>query len=73
MTDDQMTKCRGGAIRQILLAAFLVATIVAALVVGGYAATKSYEFTGTVKSADGGALTVEKNARKPGSSTCRKT
>jgi hypothetical protein len=36
----------------------------AALVVSGYAAAKSYQFTGTVKSADAGTVTVEKNAKE---------
>jgi hypothetical protein len=31
---------------------------------GGYAAGKSYQFTGTVKSIDGGTLTVEKSAKE---------
>jgi soluble lytic murein transglycosylase-like protein len=50
--------------RRILTAAFLVAVMVAALVVGGFAAAKSYQFTGTVKAADAGSVTVEKNAKE---------
>ena len=33
-------------------------------VLGGYAATKSYQFTGTVKSVDATTLTVEKSAKE---------
>src|SRR6185295_286719 len=36
----------------------------AAAVAGGYAASKSYQFTGTVKATDGGMLTVEKTAKE---------
>jgi len=50
--------------RRVLIAIFLVSLIFAALVVGGYAATKSYQFTGVVKAVDGGSLTVEKNAKE---------
>jgi hypothetical protein len=44
-----------------------VATVVALALAVGFgaglgAAAKSYQFTGTVKSADGGMLTVEKSA-----------
>ena len=35
-----------------------------AFVAGGYAASKSYQFTGVVKAADGGELTVEKSAKE---------
>src|SRR5438128_3674059 len=50
--------------RRALIAAFIVALIFAAFVAGGYAAAKSYQFTGTVKAADGGTLTVEKTAKE---------
>jgi len=50
--------------RRVLVAVFVIALIFAALVVGGYAATKSYQFTGVVKAVDGGALTVEKSAKE---------
>jgi len=50
--------------RRVLIAIFVVSLIFAALVVGGYAATKSYQFTGVVKAVDGGNLTVEKNAKE---------
>jgi len=38
--------------------------MVLALVAGGYAAVKSYQFTGVVKSVDSGTLTVEKSAKE---------
>jgi hypothetical protein len=50
--------------RRVLITAFIVALIIAAFVAGGYAAAKSYQFTGTVKAADGGTLTVEKSAKE---------
>jgi hypothetical protein len=50
--------------RRVLIAIFVVSLIFAALVVGGYAAAKSYQFTGVVKAVDGGSLTVEKNAKE---------
>ena len=44
---------------------FVVAVLVAvAFVAGGFAAVKSYQFTGVVKAADGGTLTVEKSAKE---------
>jgi len=42
----------------------LIVALVAAFVAGGYAAGKSYQFTGTVKSTDGGILSVEKSAKE---------
>jgi hypothetical protein len=50
--------------RRILVGVFVLALLMAALVVAGYAATKSYQFTGTVKAVDGTALTVEKSAKE---------
>ena len=50
--------------RRILVGVFVVALLMAALVVVGYAATKSYQFTGTVKAVDGASLTVEKSAKE---------
>jgi hypothetical protein len=48
------------------LVLFVVVLLVAlgAFVAGGYAAAKSYQFTGTVKSVDSSTLTVEKNAKE---------
>ena len=50
--------------RRILWIVMLAALLVAAAVAGGYAASKSYQFTGTVKSAEGGMVTVEKTAKE---------
>jgi hypothetical protein len=50
--------------RRILWIVMITAILLAAFVAGGYAAAKSYQFTGTVKAADGGMLTVEKSAKE---------
>jgi len=50
--------------KRVLLAVFVIAAILAAFVVVGYAAAKSYQFTGVVKAVDGGSLTVEKSAKE---------
>jgi hypothetical protein len=50
--------------RRVLAIAFVAVLIVLAFVAGGYAAAKSYQFTGTVKASDSGTLTVEKNAKE---------
>lgn len=42
----------------------LVVTLVLAFFAGLNAAAKSYQFTGTVKSVDGGTLVVEKTAKE---------
>ena len=50
--------------RRALIVVFAIALMVSAFVAGGYAAAKSYQFTGVVKAADGGTLTVEKSAKE---------
>ena len=50
--------------RRMLWIVLIVALVIAAFVAGGYAAAKSYQFTGTVKAADAGTLTVEKSAKE---------
>jgi hypothetical protein len=50
--------------KRVVLALFVIAAILAAFVVVGYAAAKSYQFTGVVKAVDGGSLTVEKSAKE---------
>ena len=50
--------------RRVLLTALVVVLLIAAFVAGGDAAAKSYQFTGTVKAADGGTITVEKSAKE---------
>jgi len=50
--------------KRVLATLFVIALILAAVVAAGYAAAKSYQFTGVVKAADGGNLTVEKSAKE---------
>jgi hypothetical protein len=50
--------------RRILSVVALVILLFAAFVLGGHAATKSYQFTGVVKALAGDALTVEKSAKE---------
>ncbi|MCU1386419.1 MAG: hypothetical protein JWL71_5116 [Acidobacteria bacterium] len=50
--------------RRLILVAFVLAMNVSAFVAGGYAADKSYQFTGDVKAADAGTMTVEKSAKE---------
>lgn len=50
--------------RRVLITAFVLVLLVSAFVAGGYAAAKSYQFTGVVKAADSGSLTVEKSAKE---------
>jgi hypothetical protein len=46
----------------VALAVMLIVAL--AFAAGGYAASKSYQFTGTVKTASGGTMTVEKSAKE---------
>ena len=48
--------------RRILWIVMIAALLVAAAVAGGYAASKSYQFTGTVKTVEGSTFTVQKSA-----------
>jgi hypothetical protein len=50
--------------RRALIALFVLALLVSAFAAGGYAAGKSYQFTGVVKASDAGSLTVEKSAKE---------
>ena len=50
--------------RRVLWIVFVVALIVSAFVAGGFAAAKSYQFTGSVKAVDAGTVTVEKSAKE---------
>jgi archaellum component FlaG (FlaF/FlaG flagellin family) len=50
--------------RRAFIVVFVLALLVSAFVAGGYAAAKSYQFTGVVKAADSGSLTVEKSAKE---------
>jgi len=44
--------------------ALVVLLLALAFAAGGYAAAKSYQFTGTVKAVDATSLTVEKSAKE---------
>jgi hypothetical protein len=44
--------------------ALIVVLLMLACVAGGYAAAKSYQFTGVVKAVDAGSMTVEKSAKE---------
>lgn len=50
--------------RRMSLTACAALVLMLTFVLGGYAATKSYQFTGTVKNIDGTTLTVEKSAKE---------
>ena len=50
--------------RRALIVVFVLALMASAFVAGGYASAKSYQFTGVVKAADSGTLTVEKSAKE---------
>ena len=50
--------------RRILLGALIVGVLLFAFIAGGFAAAKTYQFTGIVKSDDGKTLTVEKSAKE---------
>jgi hypothetical protein len=50
--------------RRALLTAVVLALVATSFVAGGYAAGKSYQFSGVVKTADAGSLTVEKSAKE---------
>ena len=50
--------------KQVRIGVLIVLLMVIAFMTGGYAAVKSYQFTGVVKAADGGMLTVEKSPKE---------
>jgi hypothetical protein len=50
--------------RRALLSLLVLAMITGAFAVGGYAAGKSYQFTGVVKAVDASSMTVEKSAKE---------
>lgn len=50
--------------RRVFVGAIVVLMFVLAFVAGGYAASKSYQFTGVVKTVDGSSLAVEKSAKE---------
>ena len=50
--------------KRALLALVVLALVTVAFAAGGYAAGKSYQFTGVVKAVDAGSMTVEKSAKE---------
>jgi hypothetical protein len=50
--------------KRLLAGLVLALTFVGGFVGGGFAAAKSYQFTGVVKASDAGTLTVEKSAKE---------
>ena len=50
--------------RRSLIVLFVLALLVSAFAAGGYAAAKSYQFTGVVKTVDASSMTVEKSAKE---------
>jgi hypothetical protein len=50
--------------KRAVLVIVVLALVAVAFVAGGDAASKSYQFTGIVKAADSGSLTVEKSAKE---------
>ena len=50
--------------RRSLIVLFVLALLVSAFAAGGYAAARSYQFTGVVKTVDATSMTVEKSAKE---------
>jgi hypothetical protein len=50
--------------RRMYLAVCFIVALMVAFVAGGYAATKTYQFTGVVKSVEGSTFSVEKSAKE---------
>jgi hypothetical protein len=50
--------------RRLLITAIVLLAFIVGFGAGGYAAVKSYQFTGVVKSIDAKSLTVEKSAKE---------
>lgn len=50
--------------RRALFTLMILAFLVGAFAAGGYAAAKSYQFTGVVKAVDSSSVTVEKSAKE---------
>ena len=50
--------------KHVRVGVLVVLLMVIAFMAGGDAATRSYQFTGVVKAADGGMLTVEKSPKE---------
>jgi hypothetical protein len=50
--------------KRVYVGVLVVLLMVSAFVAGGFAAVKSYQFTGVVKAADSGTVTVEKSPKE---------
>ncbi len=50
--------------KRVFVGAVVMLLLVLAFVAGGYAAAKSYQFTGVVKAVDSSSLTVEKSGKE---------
>jgi hypothetical protein len=50
--------------KRVIFAVLLFALVAVAFGAGSYAAGKSYQFTGVVKTVDAGSMTVEKSAKE---------
>jgi hypothetical protein len=59
--------------RRALLSLLVLALITVAFAAGGYAAGKSYQFTGVVKAVDASSMTVEKSAKETWQFDLRRT
>jgi hypothetical protein len=50
--------------KRVVVGTAVMLLLVLAFVAGGYAAAKSYQFTGTVRAVDSSSLMVEKSAKE---------
>ena len=50
--------------KRMYVGVFVILAWVLACVAGGYAATKTYQFTGVVKAVEGSTFSVEKSAKE---------
>ena len=50
--------------KRMYVGVFVILALVLACVAGGYAATKTYQFTGVVKAVEGSTFSVEKSAKE---------
>jgi hypothetical protein len=51
-------------VRRFYLGVWVIVAVMLAFVAGGYAATKTYQFTGVVKTVEGSSFSVEKSAKE---------
>jgi len=50
--------------KRVFVSVVVVLLLVVAYVAGGYAAVKSFQFTGVVQAVDSGSVTVQKSAKE---------